>query len=199
MASRLILAVLLFNLTAGGVLVMGADDPPAGDPWAGKGGKGKREKGDKAEKELFKAEKELLKAEKWAMKLAKADPDTAERWAMQKARKEQEKADREFFKDQEKAYKAAVKAGTVEPPPPAKGEEKPDPRPTVLRYGSLPKEVPKWWAEVDADRDVQLSLFEWRTAGRKVDDFAVLDLNNDGYVTVEEYLRATAPEVPKRK
>lgn len=193
MLRRLLLSTLLFATTAGGVLTLAAQDPPA-DSRAGKGGKGKKEKGDRPDRE----EKERAKAEKWAMKLAKADPETAERWAMELARKEREKAEKEFLKDQEKAYRQAQKAGTIDPPP-AKDEAKTDPRPTVLRYGSLPKEVPKWWADVDADRDVQLSLYEWRTANRKVDDFTALDRNNDGYLTVEEYLRATAPEEPRKK
>lgn len=191
MLRRFTIAVLLFTATAGGILTVAAQ-PPSFDP-SGKGGKAKKDKGEKPDRE----EKERMKAEKWAMKLANADAETAERWAMEKARKEQEKGEKAFFKDQEKAYKQALKAGIIDPP--AKTEEQADPRPTVLRYGNLPKELPKWWAEVDADHDAQISLYEWRTSGRKVDDFTALDPNGDGYITAEEYLRATAPDEPRKK
>lgn len=195
-------AALLFTATAGGLLAVAAQDPYPGT--------GKASKADKQDRA----------AEKWAMKLAKADPATAEKWAAMKAekdrareeaqarkerereealaRKERERVESERQRDEEKAAKLAKKNG-LPPTEPEKTEDKPDPRPTVLRYGNLPKELPKWWAEVDADRDVQLSLYEWRTSGRKVDDFTALDPNGDGYVTVEEYLRATAPEEPRKK
>ena len=159
----------------------------------GKGGKGKKAKGN----DFDKLDKERAKAEKWAIKLATADPDTADRWMYEKATKEQMKAEKVYVKEQMKAEKMAIRSGIVEPPPPA--EEKPDPRPTVQRYGNLPKELPKWWADVDADKDVQLSLYEWRTAGKKVEEFVALDLNTDGFLTVEEYLRATTPDEPRKK
>ena len=163
----------------------------------GNGGKAKKDNGndfDKLDRERAKAEK---KAEKWAMKLATADPETADRWMAEKAIKEQKKAEKVYVKEQMKA-EMAIRSGTVEPPA-AKDEEKSDPRPTVQRYGNLPKELPKWWADVDADKDVQLSLYEWRTAGKKVEEFVALDLNTDGFLTVEEYLRATAPDGPRKK
>lgn len=199
MLRRCTIATLLFAATAGGLMAVAAQDPPPGSDKAGKA--------DRA-------------AEKWAMKLAKADPATAEKWAAMKAekdrardeamarkqqereqamaRKEREREEAERRKEQEKAEKLAKKNG-LPPPEPAKAEDKPDPRPMVVRYGNLPKELPKWWPDVDADRDAQLSLYEWRTSGRKVDDFTTLDLNGDGYLTAEEYLRATAPEGPRKK
>jgi hypothetical protein len=193
MARRVTLSTLIGLAMAFAVVSAGAAGAQP-DPVFGKAKKEKRDKSDGVDR----FEKEQLKAEKWAMKLAKADPATAERWTAMKAEKEQAKAEKESLREQIKAEKLAMKFGEVVPPP-VKDEEKPDPRPTVLRYGTLPKEVPSWWAEVDADKDVQISLFEWRTAGRKVEEFAGLDRNNDGFLTVEEYLRATAPEETRRK
>ena len=188
MLRRLTLSALVGAAMAFGVVAMAQ---PGSD--GGKGGKGKKDKGNDFDKQ----DKERAKAEKWAIKLASADPDTADRWMAEKAVKEQMKAEKEYFKGQEKAYNMALKSGEIVPA--AKDEEKPDPRPTVLRYGNLPKELPPWWADVDADKDVQLSLFEWRTAGRKVEEFVALDLNTDGFLTVEEYLRATKPDEPRKK
>ena len=187
MLRRLTLSALVGAAMTFGVVAVAQPDSDFG-----KGGKGKKDKGD----DFDKPDKERAKAEKWAMKLAVADPDTADRWMAEKAVKEQKKAEKVYVKEQMKA-ETAIRSGTVEPP--ATTEEKPDPRPTVQRYGNLPKELPKWWADVDADKDVQLSLYEWRTAARKVDDFVALDLNTDGFLTVEEYLRATAPDEPRKK
>ena len=188
MLRRLTLSALVGAAMAIGVVAVAQ---PGSD--FGKSGKGKKDKGNDFDKLV----KERAKAEKWAIKLQSADPKTADRWMAEKATKEQMKAEKIYVEDQEKAYKMALKSGSVEPP--AKDEEKPDPRPTVLRYGNLPKELPAWWADVDADKDVQLSLYEWRTAGKKVEEFVALDSNTDGFLTVEEYLRATTPDGPRKK
>jgi hypothetical protein len=62
-------------------------------------------------------------------------------------------------------------------------------RPVVYRIGKLPKELPAWFSQADADRDAQVGLYEWKQAGRNVDEFLKMDLNGDGFVTVEEVLR----------
>lgn len=49
--------------------------------------------------------------------------------------------------------------------------------------------LPKWFGETDADRDGQLALFEWRKAGRALNLFMEMDLDGDGLLTKEEYLR----------
>ncbi len=187
MLRRLTLSALVGAAMAFGVVAVAQ---PGSD--FGKGEKGKKDKGN----DFDKPDKERAKAEKWAMKLQSADPVTAERWMAEKAIKEQMKAEKVYVKEQMKA-ETAIRSGGFEPP--AKEEEKSDPRPTVVRYGNLPKEVPAWWADVDADKDVQLSLYEWRTAGKKVEEFVALDLNTDGFLTVEEYLRATKPDGPRKK
>ena len=65
-----------------------------------------------------------------------------------------------------------------------------DPRPFVIRYGNMPKDAAPFFNDLDKDRDGQISLYEWRTGGKGVEDFVVLDLNNDGFLTVEEHRRA---------
>lgn len=67
---------------------------------------------------------------------------------------------------------------------------------TVLaedRYTGLPP----WFETLDADEDGQISLYEWRTAGRKVEDYLSLDANSDGYLTRDEWLHANPPPPPK--
>lgn len=63
------------------------------------------------------------------------------------------------------------------------------PKPTVYRFGKLPKEVPSWFEELDTDKDGQVGLYEWRKAGRVTDDFVGMDQNGDGLLTAEEWIR----------
>lgn len=67
-------------------------------------------------------------------------------------------------------------------------EEDLDRRPTVFRAGKLPKELPKWFGELDTDGDGQIALFEWR-ASKSLDEFVEYDRNEDGLITPEEVLR----------
>jgi hypothetical protein len=71
-------------------------------------------------------------------------------------------------------------------PPPPPEEEK---RPVVYRAGKLPKELPPWFAQLDEDKDGQVGLYEWKKAGRPLNEFQAVDLNGDGFITVEEALR----------
>ncbi len=78
--------------------------------------------------------------------------------------------------------------GTVPPVP----EEQ---RPVVLRYGKMPKELPSWFTDLDTDKDGQIGMYEWRSDSRPVADFLAMDLNGDGLLTAEEYLRFKNPTV----
>jgi Ca2+-binding EF-hand superfamily protein len=49
--------------------------------------------------------------------------------------------------------------------------------------------VPDWFGELDSDKDGQIALHEWRKAGRELTLFMEMDLDNDGLLTKEEYLR----------
>jgi Ca2+-binding EF-hand superfamily protein len=64
-------------------------------------------------------------------------------------------------------------------------------RPQVYRAGNLPAQMPTWFAEFDANQDGQISLYEWRSNpyGWSDHDFFAMDTNNDGFITVEEFLR----------
>lgn len=66
-------------------------------------------------------------------------------------------------------------------------------RPVALRYGKFPEAVkaalPGWYDEFDTDKDAQVSLYEWRKGGKEMKEFLEMDLNGDGLVTPDEYLR----------
>jgi hypothetical protein len=64
-----------------------------------------------------------------------------------------------------------------------------DKRPTVYRTGKMPKELPAWFEEADKDKDGQVGLYEWKESGKPIDEFIAMDLNGDGFITVEEVLR----------
>lgn len=72
---------------------------------------------------------------------------------------------------------------------PREKKEVEEERPVAMRYGKLPKDLPSWFEEYDTDKDGQVGLYEWRKAGKAMDDFMEMDLNGDGFVTADEYLR----------
>jgi Ca2+-binding EF-hand superfamily protein len=66
--------------------------------------------------------------------------------------------------------------------------------------GVLPKGIPPWFKQLDTDGDGQVSLSEWRQGGKQLNDFREYDLNDDGFITMEEmrrYVRSHANR-PKR-
>jgi len=65
---------------------------------------------------------------------------------------------------------------------------------------NLSKDLPPWFKELDQDGDGQISLAEWKEAGRSVEEFRKYDLNDDGFITAEELLRYLKkyPEPKKR-
>jgi len=69
-------------------------------------------------------------------------------------------------------------------------------KPTVYRVGKLPPNLPAWFALYDTDRDGQIGLYEWKAAGQPIDKFIEMDRNGDGFLTVEEVLRATGVAKP---
>ncbi|MBO0697840.1 MAG: hypothetical protein J2P46_05575, partial [Zavarzinella sp.] len=64
-------------------------------------------------------------------------------------------------------------------------EEEPRKRPTIVRAGSMPQDFP--YSALDTDQDGQIGLYEWKAAGLAISEFLRMDLNGDGFLTVEEY------------
>jgi hypothetical protein len=72
---------------------------------------------------------------------------------------------------------------------PNEKKEAEEERPVAMRYGKLPNGLPGWFDEYDGDKDGQIGLYEWRKNGKVIDEFNEMDLNGDGFVTADEYLR----------
>jgi hypothetical protein len=87
-----------------------------------------------------------------------------------------------------KAYMKARRGDARNPnAPDAAADEEKKKRPTVFRAGNLPNDFP--YAMFDTDGDGQIGLYEWKAAGKRLGDFLAMDLNNDGFLTVDEYYR----------
>jgi Ca2+-binding EF-hand superfamily protein len=71
--------------------------------------------------------------------------------------------------------------------PPLPGDE--EYKLQIFRAGKLPPGLPDWFTTLDTDGDGQIGLYEWRAAGWAIEDFQKMDLNGDGLITVEEYLK----------
>lgn len=63
-------------------------------------------------------------------------------------------------------------------------------RPVVYRAGHLPEELKgTWFSELDHDNDGQVAMYEWRGAGKDLQEFEEkYDRNGDGLITPEEML-----------
>jgi hypothetical protein len=73
-----------------------------------------------------------------------------------------------------------------------------DSRPIVHRAGKLPAAgLPDWFKKLDIDRDGQVALWEWRAAGKKLDDFKLWDRDDDGFITPEEAMGTYAAQTTK--
>ncbi|MBY0460389.1 MAG: EF-hand domain-containing protein, partial [Gemmataceae bacterium] len=59
----------------------------------------------------------------------------------------------------------------------------------TVRDGPPPSALPPWFHTLDLDGDGQISLKEWRAAGRPIDGFAQYDANDDGFITPREFPR----------
>jgi hypothetical protein len=90
--------------------------------------------------------------------------------------------------DADRARRTEV-ARTTTGPSPTPPAANPTVMPIIYRPGKLPDNLPPWFKELDTDRDGQVGLYEWKAAGRPVNEFVAMDQNGDGFLTVEEVLR----------
>jgi hypothetical protein len=72
---------------------------------------------------------------------------------------------------------------------PVEEEEK---KPPVYRAGKLPKGIPDWFEKLDTDKDGQIGLYEWKKSGKSIDEFLEMDTNQDGFLTIQEVMKAEA-------
>jgi Ca2+-binding EF-hand superfamily protein len=54
----------------------------------------------------------------------------------------------------------------------------------------LPSNLPAWFRDCDTGSDGQVALYEWKRKKRTVRDFHKYDLNEDGFITIEEMIRS---------
>ena len=59
----------------------------------------------------------------------------------------------------------------------------------VYRAGKLPKELPEWFQRLDTEHEGQIGLYKWKNSGRPLQEFEAMDLNHDGFLTIDEVLR----------
>jgi hypothetical protein len=59
--------------------------------------------------------------------------------------------------------------------------------------GKLPDGMPKWFVELDTNKDNQVSLLEWLRASKTAAEFARIDRNDDGLLTIDEVYRHSRP------
>ncbi len=57
------------------------------------------------------------------------------------------------------------------------------------RTGKPGNGLPDWFTELDTNNDGQIALHEWRKGGKPIELFTAMDLDGDGLLTKEEYLR----------
>ncbi len=67
-------------------------------------------------------------------------------------------------------------------------DEEDEPKPTVFRAGKLPPGLPAWFKQIDTDGDGQITMAEWRAAGKSIDEFQKIDRNGDGFLTIAEVM-----------
>lgn len=92
-----------------------------------------------------------------------------------------------------------VESGEIEIKLP-RGAKRPQPPPDKERpakAGKAPVALPDWFTALDLDRDGQVSLYEWREAGRPSSEFVEMDRDGDFLLTAPELLRFLTARAPQ--
>ncbi len=63
-----------------------------------------------------------------------------------------------------------------------------DKKPIVFRSGDLGGDMTMKLEKIDTDKDAQIRLYEWKTAGLELKDFEFYDRNGDAFLTVAEVI-----------
>src|SRR5262249_33699383 len=90
---------------------------------------------------------------------------------------------RDYFK-----RKVAAKADVLAAKMDAQAAKAGDPAAGGKLGGKAGAGLPGWFTTLDADKDGQVSLFEWRKGGRARAVFEEMDLKGEGRLTADEYL-----------
>lgn len=91
-------------------------------------------------------------------------------------------------KDEYRAFFARRVAVVVETAAKAGDQPKDQSGKTDPKAGR-PEALPAWFAGLDTDGDGQVALSEWRKARKAIEAFQEMDLDGDGLLTRDEYLR----------
>jgi Ca2+-binding EF-hand superfamily protein len=68
--------------------------------------------------------------------------------------------------------------------------ENPKSKPPTENLIKYPKNMPVWFKDYDEDRDGQIGLYEWQAKKDVLSEFKKYDLNDDGFITVDELIRS---------
>ena len=151
----------------------------SGNPQAGENGSDPNEDPDKVFRALDRNSDGILEPEEMTTKLREERP-TADADGNGRIDKDEYRAyfRRRVTVNAETATKAVDQLNKVS------GDGKMPARPGIAAGG-----LPTWFTDLDMDKDGQISLVEWRKAGRAIAAFQEMDLDGDGLLTKEEYAR----------